>query len=203
MRPYGGVLYGEDAGSFDAFGARHGLGPGVLWAAYHDIPEHRASRTGRLDNAGYLAGVVRALAAGVGPERARRIVEEFQRERARTGPIDPAFEALLDRLRGRVRLGLLSNAGRGGRARLEANGVAALFDDVLCSAEVGLAKPAPEVFRLAARRLGAPCEACAFVDDMARNVEGARAVGMRAFHYARDRHEALLRFLADLGVLGP
>jgi putative hydrolase of the HAD superfamily len=198
---YGGVLYPEDGDAFDAFAARYGLPPGRLWAAYHEIPEHRLSRTGRIGNEEYLAGVVRALARDLGAARARAVVEEFQRERGRAGPVDPAMDALLDRLRGRVRLGLLSNAGRGARARLEAAGVAARFDDVLCSAEVGLAKPDPEVFRLAARRLDVEPIACAFVDDMPHNVEGARRVGMRAFHYARRRHEELLRWLEDLGAL--
>ena len=53
-----------------------------------------------------------------------------------------------------------------------------VFDAVLLSGQEGLRKPEPEIFRLAARRVGAQPNACVFVDDIAANVEGARAVGM-------------------------
>lgn len=108
---------------------------------------------------------------------------------------------VLARLRGRVRLGLLSNAGAGARRRLEERGVAACFDDVVTSGDVGLAKPDPAIFRLAARRLGVAPEACAFVDDTEGHVLGAREVGMRAHHHHRSRMADLLAFLRDVGAL--
>ena len=75
-----------------------------------------------------------------------------------------------------------------------------LFDDVVVSAEVGLAKPDPEVFRLAARRLGVPPEACVFVDDWEVNVAAAREVGMAAVHFRRDKGDDLAVQLAALGL---
>ena len=147
--------------------------------------------------------VARDLARDLGPARARELVHAFQHARSLQSPIDPAMDAVLARLRGHVRLGLLSNAGRGARERLDAAGVTARFDDTLCSAEVGLAKPDPQVYRLAASRLGVAPSACAFVDDMPRNVDGARAVGMQAFLYARRRHAEFLGFLTSLGLPVP
>ena len=41
----------------------------------------------------------------------------------------------------------------------------------------------PAIYRLAAERVGVEPEACVFVDDVTRNVEGAIAVGMRAIHH--------------------
>jgi len=38
--------------------------------------------------------------------------------------------------------------------------------------------PEPEIYLLAARRLGLAPDECVFVDDMLANVEGAREVGM-------------------------
>lgn len=52
------------------------------------------------------------------------------------------------------------------------------------SHECGIEKPDPEIYLLAAQALGAPPQACLFVDDVAANVEGARAVGMRAHRFA-------------------
>jgi putative hydrolase of the HAD superfamily len=198
---YGGVLRHEVAAEFDELAERYGVPPGGLWAAFHDIAEYRLSRTGRLGEAEYRAAVVRELGRWVGPDHAAACLEEWERLRRQDAPIVPAMSELVERLRGRVRLGILSNAGRGARSRLEATGVARRFDDVLCSAEVGLAKPDPAVFRLAAQRLGVPVAACAFVDDLPHNVEGARAVGMKGFLYEPRRHAELLDFLEDLGAL--
>lgn len=47
------------------------------------------------------------------------------------------------------------------------------------SCETGLRKPDPEAYRHAARTLGVPAERCVFVDDRRKNVDAARAVGMR------------------------
>ncbi|MGH2723417.1 MAG: HAD family hydrolase [Actinomycetota bacterium] len=73
-----------------------------------------------------------------------------------------------------------------------------LFDAVVISGEVGIRKPDPEVFRLAAGRLGLPPGACVFVDDVEGNVKAARGVGMRGLvheHAERTvpRLERLLR----------
>lgn len=58
------------------------------------------------------------------------------------------------------------------------------FDDIVISAEVGLMKPNPQLYHLAARRLGIlPVEAL-FIDDSAENIAGARAAGMQGLHFA-------------------
>ena len=197
---YGGVVYREDPFEFDAFAVRHGLAPGVLWAAFHDIPEYAPSREGRIDASGYRAGVRRAIATHIGPERAEALLVEWEDAVRGHAPVEPEMLGILRALRGRVRLGLLSNAGSGGTQRLAEAGVSDLFDDVVCSGDVGLAKPDPAIYRLAAKRLGVPVEACLFVDDMRRNVDGARAAGMRAHHHHRSRMADLRAFLSDAGV---
>lgn len=198
---YGGVLRREEAAEFDAFAARYGLPPGTLWGAFHDIPEYRASRTGKIDEETYRAAVRARLAVLIGEQQAAACLAEWEALRAQDSPIVPEMLTLIRRLRTRVKVGLLSNAGRGARARLQASVVGPLFHDILCSAEVGLAKPEPAVYLLAAQRLGVTAAACVFVDDMDYNVAGARAVGMRAFHYARARHLEFLRYLEGLGLL--
>ena len=55
-----------------------------------------------------------------------------------------------------------------------------LFDVVVISAEVGLHKPQPEIYLLAAERLGLEPADCVFVDDLRENCDGAEAVGMTA-----------------------
>jgi epoxide hydrolase-like predicted phosphatase len=52
------------------------------------------------------------------------------------------------------------------------------FDAVVLSEHEGVRKPDPEVYLIAAKKLDEPPEACVFVDDVPRNVDGARGVGM-------------------------
>jgi len=75
-----------------------------------------------------------------------------------------------------------------------------LFDDIVCSAEVGMAKPEAEIFRLAASRLGVAPEECVLVDDWDQNVAAAQAVGMTAICYQIDKQDDLAALLAAAGV---
>jgi epoxide hydrolase-like predicted phosphatase len=79
-----------------------------------------------------------------------------------------------------------------------------LFDAVVISGEVGLRKPEPEIYRLAADRLGLAPEECVFVDDLAPNVRGAVRVGMVGVHYVdHDRVVAELRELLGITLERP
>jgi putative hydrolase of the HAD superfamily len=74
-----------------------------------------------------------------------------------------------------VRTGLLSNSWG---LDYERDGWDALFDAVVISGEVGLRKPDPAIYALAARRLDLPPEQIVFVDDLRPNVRAAAAAGM-------------------------
>ncbi|MDJ0770039.1 MAG: HAD-IA family hydrolase [Ilumatobacter sp.] len=57
-----------------------------------------------------------------------------------------------------------------------------LVDVVVDSADVGLRKPAPEIYRLALERLGVAADRALFLDDFPWNITGAEAVGLNAMH---------------------
>jgi len=77
------------------------------------------------------------------------------------------------------------------RDKLSATGLEQLFDVVVISGEVGLGKPDPRIFRRALAELGAcPSDATMVGDNRAKDVDAARAVGLRAIWLNRDRHEA-------------
>jgi epoxide hydrolase-like predicted phosphatase len=57
------------------------------------------------------------------------------------------------------------------------------FDTIIISAEEGVAKPDWRIFQLTLDRLEVIASQAVFVDDMARNVEAARAIGMHAFQF--------------------
>ncbi|NIP85230.1 MAG: HAD-IA family hydrolase [Planctomycetales bacterium] len=54
----------------------------------------------------------------------------------------------------------------------------ALFDAQVSGADVTRGKPDPQVFQVAAQRLGIPPAACAVIEDAAAGVAAARAAGM-------------------------
>ncbi|GIV78605.1 MAG: phosphatase [Litorilinea sp.] len=103
-----------------------------------------------------------------------------------------------------VRIGVLSNFALASlEASLEAAGLAR-YIDVACAAPViGAAKPAPAAYLTVMERLGVDPADCLFVDDEEICVEGARAVGMRAYLMDRQRpdHDLAAHILRDLTPL--
>jgi epoxide hydrolase-like predicted phosphatase len=74
-----------------------------------------------------------------------------------------------------------------------------LFDAVVISGEVGLRKPEPEIYALAASRLDVAAEQCVFVDDLRPNIRGAVAAGMVGVHHVdADQTVAELEVLFGL-----
>jgi putative hydrolase of the HAD superfamily len=57
------------------------------------------------------------------------------------------------------------------------------FDSVVISHRVGLRKPDPRIFELAARELELTPEECVYVDDIALYLDPAREMGMRVVHH--------------------
>ncbi|MDP9223882.1 MAG: HAD family phosphatase, partial [Actinomycetota bacterium] len=73
-----------------------------------------------------------------------------------------------------------------------------LFDVVVISAEVGMRKPDPAIFRLVVERLGVPAAKCVFVDDYPGHLQPAQAAGMTTILHISP--EETLRQLTRLGV---
>ncbi len=123
--------------------------------------------------------------------------DEWQKAQA---PLTPNLE-LVHLLRPRYKISILSNADVSLRQRLEHEiRIHHLFDDIVCSAEVGMAKPDPAVFELACHRLRVPPAECLFVDDYDVNVKAAQDVGMAAVLFRSDRGDDLRALLSAHGV---
>lgn len=79
------------------------------------------------------------------------------------------------------RLGVISNADGGVEALLESVGLGPEFELVIDSGVVGIDKPDPRIFALAAERMGVDPAESVYVGDIYEiDVEGARAAGMDA-----------------------
>ncbi|MDR3437379.1 HAD family phosphatase [Telmatospirillum sp.] len=72
------------------------------------------------------------------------------------------------------------------------------FEGVVISAELGILKPDPRIFTHLLNTFVLEPKETVFLDDLARNVEGARAVGMHAVHFI-DAERAAVE-LEALGV---
>ncbi|GAA0616833.1 HAD-IA family hydrolase [Sporichthya brevicatena] len=77
--------------------------------------------------------------------------------------------------------------------------VLARFDVVVVSGEVGMRKPDPEIFELAAKQLGVEPAQCVFVDDFEVNTAGAAALGIRTILH-EDVDATLRQLSAWFGV---
>ena len=133
--------------------------------------------TGRID----VADFERRLAAelldgtGAGPAGSQRTAGMLARMFAGMRVEPEMVEVVRAARAAGVRTGLLSNSWGLDYAR---EGWDALFDAVVISGEVGLRKPDPAIYALAAERLGLSAEEIVFVDDLGPNVRAAVAVGM-------------------------
>ena len=188
---YGGVLTTPLAEATDAWLRADGIDPERFerlirrWLAsdaeanaVHDL------ETGRISAADFelllAAELLDGATAGEGPGArsagAGMLTRMFASFRPDTGMIDMVRAA---RTAG-VRTGLLSNSWGLDYPR---EGWDTLFDAVVISGEVGLRKPDPAIYTLAAERLGLLPTQVVFVDDLKPNVRAAEAVGMVAVHH--------------------
>ena len=193
---FGGVLTSNVFDSFRAFCEREDLPPDAVKRLFREDPEAlallRRLERGELDADAFAerfapllgvedhAGLVDRLFAGMGPDA--DMTEAVRRSRSAG-----------------VRTGLISNSW--GSGLYDRDALPQLFDAVVISGDVGLHKPEPEIFRLAADRVGVEPEGCVFVDDLRENCAGAEAVGMTAIlHRGADRTLPELERLLGVGL---
>ncbi|HEY4129660.1 MAG TPA: HAD family hydrolase [Gemmatimonadaceae bacterium] len=94
----------------------------------------------------------------------------------------PDVVSLLERLRaGGWTLGVISNWPATLEATLERAGIREYFSMVVCSGVVGYAKPHPEIFRIAARRLGLEPSCILYIgDSVEHDLVGGSEAGFQA-----------------------
>jgi FMN phosphatase YigB (HAD superfamily) len=116
---------------------------------------------------------------------------------------DPVVEthALVKQLRGKLPLYLLSNTnGLHAEYFLREYPVFENFQGAVYSHEVGMMKPDAEIYRHAVSQFGVNPNRTLFIDDLAANIEGARAEGLLTHHYEASVHAELIQTLAKFGV---
>lgn len=190
---YGGVLTTDLFASFRSFCELEGLDPETLGRRFR---EDRGCRelligleTGKLEELDFERG----LAAVLGVEEAQLIDRLF----AGSTPDFAMLAAVRAARAAGVRTGMVSNSW--GTRRYDRAMLGELFDGVVISGEVGVRKPAPEIYALGAQAIGLAPSACVFVDDLPFNLTPAAELGMATVHH-RDAGETVEELERLLGV---
>ena len=102
----------------------------------------------------------------------------------------PEAVQVLSALSSRYRIGIIANQSAGTEARLERWGLLRFISLVIASAEVGLTKPDPAIFKLAMRRAGAPAEEMVMVGDRIDNdIAPAKSLGWKTIRIKQGLSE--------------
>ena len=105
--------------------------------------------------------------------------------------LDSHLVDFIQGLRGEYRTVLLSNAWDNLRKLLEGLWkIDDVFDEIFISAEMGLAKPDPAIYKIVIDSLGQDPSELIFVDDFIENIKAAREASINAIHF-RNREQAL------------
>ncbi len=101
-------------------------------------------------------------------------------------PYPDAVPTLEELKRRGFRLGVIANQNQGTEARLAAWGLLSFFDVIAASAELGLAKPDPAIFRWALERAGCDALRAVMVGDRLDNdIAPANRLGMHSVRLLR------------------
>lgn len=194
---YGGVLTSNVFAAFRAFSAAEGLDPDAVADRFrHDRDARdllKGLEQGDIGDEAFGRRLAKLL--GLAPGRAdglvARLFEALRPDEAMVAAVRQAHDV-------GVRTGLISNSWGDGLRYDEAFLIEA-FDAVVLSHEERMRKPAPEIFRIGARRIGLDPRACVFVDDLPFNLPPAEALGMRTVLH-RTADETIPQLEALLGV---
>jgi putative hydrolase of the HAD superfamily len=116
--------------------------------------------------------------------------------------LDSQVLALARSLSASYRIGLLTNSSSSPQRlaeKLAQAGILDVWQVIVNSAEVGVAKPDPRIYAIAAKTIGVAPSECVHIDDKWENVVGARAAGFQAIHHTGSYPE-LARSLGHLGI---
>jgi putative hydrolase of the HAD superfamily len=190
---FGGVLTTSVWDSFADFCREKKLEEDAVKRLFREDPEAlaelRGLETGQLSEDEFELRFAKRLGLG---EASDLIDSMFRGMR----PDDLMVAAVRDARSSAIRTGLVSNSWS--TSHYDRDLLTELFDAVVISAEVGMHKPQPEIYLLAADRLGLAPARCVFVDDLRENCAGAEAVGMTAILH-RDPAETIARMEQLLG----
>jgi putative hydrolase of the HAD superfamily len=138
----------------------------------------------------------------IGPQLGLHGNEEIKKFRNRyrsDEAVNQGVVNLINRLKGRYKTAVLSNAPPGLKKWLAEWELLDLFDYVYCSGDQGIAKPDSRAFTITLEQLGVKPQEAVFIDDTLRHVEAAGRMGLVGIHFtSSDALEDELRKIISL-----
>ena len=189
---FGGViLRTEDPTPRLQLAASLGLTVEEIYHLVFNSPSARLAATGKVTAAEHMESVRNAL--GISPDEFPVVIASFWKG----DRVDQDLVEYIRELRASKKAALLSNAWDDLRSVLENHwGIINIFDELIISAEIGIAKPDPRIYQIAVGRLGVLPGEAVFVDDFIENVQAARACGLQAIQF-----KSYLQMRSDLAMV--
>lgn len=174
----GGVFFlgKADDAFFARWAAQMSLDPQKLQQLLWYGPDIEQANIGQITAEAYFERTAKRLDTTA--ENVRRIIED-----AFFSPRNDELIAYIRKIKAQVRVIALTNNWSFANAMLEKNGMADLFELVVNSAEVGVKKPYPEIYRIMLEQAKVAAHEVLFVDDTLENIEVAQELGIRSIHF--------------------
>jgi epoxide hydrolase-like predicted phosphatase len=192
---FGGVLVRtEDYSPRHAWDERLGLPAGSVERAVHHSDIWIQAQLGRITPRAYWHGVAELL------YMRQDDIAELRRDYFSGDRLNYRLVALIRDLREKgYRMALLSNESLQLENRLHEHGIYDLFDPILISAQMGIMKPDPTVYRVALQTLGVAPYETVFIDDSLVNVRGAQPLGIHTilFRPELDLKAEIMKVIED------
>ena len=145
----------------------------------------------------YIGGVAEkhGVRLNLEADKARTYAIYLEIIRGRLGPLPGVREFVAEARRRGLKLAVATSADR---VKMEGNlreiGVpASTFDVTVNGLEIERKKPFPDIFLLAARRLGLEAADCIVVEDAPNGIQAAKAAGAKCLGLTTSFDEAMLR----------
>ena len=196
---FGGVVSQPLGPALGEIESEFAIPAGTLMRLFYGTELWQTAEVGGITYAEYITGCQAALQEFVGgADRARSVWERwyaaFYQPTFMPGVLD-----IVEALQGRVRVAMLSNASDGMEERMrEQFKIAHLFDPLINSATIRVAKPDERAFTITLERLGLAAAECFFTDDTLVNITAAKGLGIRSHHFQDE--EGLRRAIAAEGI---
>ncbi len=182
---------------FDCFGVFY-VDPVFAYMRNPQTPPEKAQALHSLDKQ-VVRGTIDKVAFLKGAAELIGLSIEDAEQRFLTGSRNDALMAFAQEARKKYKIALLSNVGIAmmdgffsEKERKE------LFDVVVLSGDIKMAKPDPEIFELTLQKLGVTADEALFIDDSLNHIEGAKTIGIHAIQYSSN--EQLKRELEPFGL---
>jgi epoxide hydrolase-like predicted phosphatase len=182
----------------DQLAAQFDLTGDAMWQQFYTAEPWQLVKKGRITNAEFWNRTLSPFGIIDPQAQAAFVAQLFEgRERVHSEMAD-----LLRELKPRYKLAILSNTYEPAMDTwlAEAQGLPDIFDVVVSSANVGMAKPEPEIYQLTLDRLGVAPHEALFIDDKTRNTTAAEALGIASILF--ESPAQLRRELTARGILG-